>query len=67
MATDILLDGPEGRHRLDHSAGKGRAIAGMQVEELAPRMGPTPGQVRGIIGATILAEPIVGGIAIDLQ
>ena len=52
---------------LDHRTGKGRAIAGMQIKELAPRMGPAPGQGHSILVATILAQPVIGRIAVHLQ
>ena len=42
MASDIVLDGPERRYGLDHGTGKGRAIAGMHIEELAPGVWPAP-------------------------
>lgn len=67
LPTDAGLDLPESGHPLDSAGRRVREPGSVQLEELAPHMGPAGRQARRTARTGRLDQPVVGRVAIDLD
>jgi hypothetical protein len=67
LAADFGLDLPQPGHGRDGLRRQLRALVDVQLVEAPPNVGKAGCKPHTIISARWLGEPVVGGIAIDLQ